>query len=244
MRKIAIITIVLTLLVLLAMPSKASPLVFEDEKGDVAKFDLATENVSYVSKSGVDITRLVYYQSSTGMVQISLTVDGEIDPNVVYTISFNTTDGNKKVINYVVTYSENEELQKNLGNLSEIVNAVVATLIENGSVNNVTKLDPKFEKFGKNKLRVTFNLLSPNESLRDVAVLTYGWDLQSYCYYVDSLNCTVEQSQPQQTDNENQTQPSNDENQQNNGGIPGFEAILLLPAILIALLILRNKKNL
>ncbi len=241
MRKIATITVVLTLLVLLAMPSKASPLVFEDEKGDVA--DILTQ--SNISKSGTDIKRLIYYQYDSGKVIVSLEVYGEIDPHTYYTVALTTTEGNKK-IGYAIAYLKSEEIAKNLG-VNETVNKVLA--VENESFNKTISLDHKFEIINKDTLRVTFNLLSPGESIREIAVMTWGLEWNQglngwFPRYMDFLNCTVEQSQPQQTDNENQTQPSNNENQQDNKGSPGFEAILLLPAILIALLILRNKKNL
>jgi len=241
MRKIEIITVVLTLLVLLAMPSKASPLVFEDEKGDV--IDGITN--STVSKSGADIKRLIYSQYDSGKVIISLEVYGEIDPYTYYTIALTTVEGNKK-IGYAIAYLKSEEIAKSL-ELNETVNKVLA--VENESLDETTSLDHKFEIINEDTLRVTFNLLSPEESISEIAVITMGleWNqgLNGWLpRYMDLLNCTVEQSQPQQTDNENQTQPSNNENQQNNKGSPGFEAILLLPAILIALLILRNKKNL
>jgi hypothetical protein len=117
---------------------------------------------------------------------------------------------------------------------------------------NISKIidNAKFEKVKENTLRVTFDLLSPKESLRKVGVMTIGYEWSnSFNFwipnYLDMLNYTIEQNQSQQTNNENQSQPTSSDNQQNNNqGSPGFEAILLLPAILVVLLILRNKKNL
>jgi len=263
MHKIAIISTALVLAVLFAIPAKAGYVrVFEDEKGDV--IDLWTNNT--VSKAGTDIKKLKYYQYNSGKVAVSLEVYGKIDPSTWYTIYLCTTEGDEKA-DYQITYipsgnlresfeKAREELPEELEGVAAIEDGVV---VEKGDINKTLDHKTEIIKTGEDgdTLRITFDLVSPKESLESIDVMTVGFEWYElggtsewFPHYVDFLNCTVEQNQSHQTNSGKQNQPSNNENQRSNRGGLGTGAIIMLPAVLVVLLILvvllvlRSKKKL
>lgn len=197
----------------------------KDEKGDVISFP---ENAKMPS---IDIDRITYYQYDDGRVVISLAAYGNIDPNALYTIIFNTTRDDETLF-YSVSFTENPNLKEELNETKGIWVVTDETMKEiNGS----------FDIMGK-VLRVSFKLLNNDEKLRSLIGMTmlaeYSGNTPT-SFGMDNITIYVKESEW----GEQEEQEQQEQHDQGSGkGFPGFEFPILCLALLLIALFLKRKR--
>jgi len=232
MRCLLMIVALLSILVILSPAMASFSKTITDEKGDVEGL------TGKVNMPNIDIEKVTYYQYSNGRVVISLKVYGEIDPNSVYSLYMNTTDGNIRVM-YDIVYTQNPYV---LENQSEV------SIIEMTKGDEYKEIDGDFDIINDDTLRITFDLDNKNEQLIDLEVLTMfmdysGNDITSFGTDYASLHIELNQTQQDQNQSgENQQSQQNDQGEKEKS--PGFEVFLLLSALIISISILIRKKKL
>ena len=196
----------------------------------------AAGDVEGENNPDVDIERLTYYQDDNNHVTITLKVAGRINSNDIYIIGLETTAGE-----YYMGYSKNP--------LSEFP--------EDGfvSFNNNTNISSDFSIPKSDTLRITFQLAGgANESYIGVYASSMFVDLGSEEgggydeAYSSSFQVNETENNNQST--ENGSTPSqgdnnknnNENNNGNNNSSPGFEYLLTIVAIFVAIIFFAKKR--
>ena len=192
----------------------------------------ATDDVEGEKNPDVDIERLTYYQDDNNHITITLKVAGRINSNDIYIIGLETTAGE-----YYMGYSKNP--------LSEFP--------ENGfvSFNNDTNISSDFSIPRSDTLRITFQLAGgANESYIGIYASSMFVDLGSEEgggydeAYSPSFQVNETENSNQSTGNESSptTPENNNTNGNNNNSSPGFEYLLTIVAIFVAIVFFAKKR--
>lgn len=233
MMKLARVILVSCLLMLVLLPASASVQKdTNDPQGDVQGIS------GTVDMPNIDIKKVTYAQSDDGTVTVTIQVYGSIDPNSVYMATINTTRNGEETI-YNIYYTKNKDFVYEWYG-SENATELKAIEVISEDINAPSMINGTFDVLQGNILRIQYNLVNSSEFPITMIAITMFMEYSSEVPSIGMDNVTLKFELPSQN-NDQQNNAQQNQNKNNKKGFPGFEVVLSIAAVSVAILLKKKK---